>query len=236
MLLALPVAPLPYLVGVTLFFAAGAGALGYGVARKAPHLWPLFLSFPFLMAAELGHWAPYLTVGALLPWLGFLLAAKPNIALAVVARQPSIPLVAGMAALGVLSVALWPDWVGAWIASVRGSTPHPVPLLSWMGAPLALAALRWRQPEARLLLAMSLLPQTASFADQLVLQTVARDRRESMFLALASFIGGIAWILKLREPTDTPAALIGVPYVTAAIYWPALVIVLLRRRPDGRDS
>lgn len=229
LLLSLPVTPLPYLVAITLFFALGAAILGYGIAREAPHLWPLFLSFPFLMAAELGHWAPYLAVAVLIPWLGFFLTTKPNIALAVLARRPSVPLIAGMAVLGVISLAVWPGWIGAWLANVRGSTPHPVPLLSWMGAPLALAVLRWRQPEARLLLAMSLLPQTASFADQLVLQTVARDRRQSMFLALASFLGGIAWILRLREPTETPAVLIGVPYVTAALYWPALVLVLLRR-------
>jgi hypothetical protein len=89
---------------------------------------------------------------------------------------------------------------------------------------------RWRHPEARLLLAMSLMPQTASFADQLVLQTIARDRRESMLLALASFAGGVAWILRLREPTDAPAVLVGVPYVTASIYWPALALLLLRSR------
>lgn len=230
-MLSAPVAPLPYLVAITLFFAAGAALLGVGVARNAPHLWPLFISFPFLMAAQLGHWAPYLTVAALVPWLGVFLATKPNIALAVLVRRPSVPVVAGIGAIGLLSLVLWPGWIGAWLGNVRASTPHPSPMLSWLGAPLALAVLRWRQPEARLLLAMSLLPQTASFADQLVLQTIARDRRESMLLALASFIGGVAWMLRMNEPTSTPAVLVGVPYVTASIYWPALILVLLRRAP-----
>ena len=222
---ALPVAPLPYLAAVVLFFGVGAGLLGYAVARYRPHAWPLFVGMPFLMAASLGHWGPYLAAAALLPAAGFLIAVKPNVGLACLVSRPSRAMALGAAALVAVSLAVWPRWPVAWWVNVRAAPPHTIPVWSWFGAPLVLAALRWRRPEGRLLLAMALVSQTAMFADQLVLSLVARSRRDALVLALASLVGGVAWALGWSRGGSHPA-LAGAPYVVASVYLPALVMVL----------
>lgn len=223
-----PFARLPYHVALASFFGLGSGLLAYGVVRTAPHRLALFCSFPFLIAAQLGHWSPYVAAALLLPALGFLIAVKPNIGLAALVTRPSRPMILGALVLVVTSISAMPSWPGRWLAAMSQAPPHLVPVATWLGAPLVLAALRWRRPEARLLLVMSLLPQTATFADQLMLFLVPQTRRQSLLLALIGVAGGIAWMLQLRSGGHP--ALVGGPYVVASLYLPALVVVL--RHPN----
>jgi hypothetical protein len=60
--------------------------LAYAIGRHRPHLWPLFLSMPFLLAIRLSQWSPYLTAAMLVPSLTVVSLAKPNLGLAVFAR------------------------------------------------------------------------------------------------------------------------------------------------------
>jgi hypothetical protein len=86
-----------------------------------------------------------------------------------------------------------------------------------------LAALRWRTREARLLLAMALVPQVLFFYDQLPLFLVCRTRREAL-----AFIG---WGMAVMMVYLIPAFVgFGGPWAMIACYLPALVIVL--RRPN----
>jgi hypothetical protein len=78
---------------------------------------------------------------------------------------------------------------------------------------------------------MALLPQTASFADQLLLFLVARTRAEALVLALVSAVGGVAWMMAIGQGGHP--VLIGGPYVVASVYLPALVVVL-RHPNEGR--
>lgn len=225
-----PVAPLPYSVALAVFFGVGAGLLGYGIARTEPFRFAVFCSFPFAAALLLGHWSPYLAASLILPAAGFVVAVKPNLGLAVLFARPSRPMVIGAIALTGISLVVMPSWPFRWLSNLTMAPPHLLPVATWLGAPLVLALLRWRRPEARLLLAMALLPQTATFADQLLLFFVAQSRRESVLLAAMSIVGGLAWMSRLQDGIGHPA-IIGAPYVVASLYLPALFLVL--RRPNA---
>ena len=230
---AVPVAPLPYRFALGVFFGVAAATLGYVVATRRPHLFPLFFSFPFLMAAQFGHWSPFLLAAAIVPALGFFAAVKPNVGIALAVARPSREMVIGCAVLVAISLVVLPRWPLDWLANMRTAPRHPTPMFTWLGAPLLLSVLRWRRPEARLLLAMALIPQTASFADQLVLFAIPSTRKESMILALCSLVGGLAWVMAVRNSTELPV-LIGAPYLIAGMYLPALVLVL--RRPNVTEA
>lgn len=221
---ALPLARLPYHIALATFFGLGSGLLAYGVARTAPHRLALFCGFPFIMSAQLGAWSPYVAAALVLPALGFFVAVKPNIGLAALVTRPSRPMVIGAAILVVISIAAMPSWPGRWLDVLPLAPPHLTPIATWLGAPLALALLRWRRPEARLLFAMSLVPQTAMFADQLLLFLVPQTRRQSLALALISAVGGVAWMARLR--LGGHPAIVGAPYVLASVYLPALFVIL----------
>jgi hypothetical protein len=182
------------------------------------------------MAAQLGHWSPYLAAALLLPASGFLIAVKPNLGLAALVTRPSRAMILGALVLVVISISAMPSWPGRWMGAMSEAPPHLLPIATWLGAPLVLAVLRWRRPEARLLLVMSLVPQTAMFADQLMLFLVPQNRRQSLILALIGIVGGIAWMVRLRAWGHP--ALVGGPYVVASLYLPALV-VLLRQQNAG---
>lgn len=226
-----PFARLPYHVALAAFFGVGSGVLAYGVARTAPHRLALFCGAPFMAAALLGHWSPYLAATLLLPGAGFLIAVKPNLGLVALVTKPSRAMVLGAAALGAVSLLVMPTWPLHWLDAMKTAPPHLIPVATWYGAPLVLALLRWRRPEARLLLAMALIPQTATFADQLMLFLVPRTRRQSLALALISAVGGIAWIFALRSGGHP--AIVGAPYVVASVYLPALAVVLASDKQRG---
>jgi hypothetical protein len=224
-----PFAPLPYYGALATFFGIGSGLLAWGVARTGPHRLALFCSFPFMMAAHLGHWSPWIAASLLVPALGFMVAVKPNLGLAAMATRPSRPMILGAAVLVVVSLVAMPSWPSRWLSVMSGAPAHLIPVMTWYGAPLILAALRWRRPEGRLLLAMSLLPQTATFADQLLLFLVPQTSRQSLALALISAAGGIAWMVKLLSGGHPVT--VGGPYVVASVYLPALVVLL--RQPNA---
>jgi hypothetical protein len=168
---------------------------------------------------------------ALLPALGVLLVAKPNLGLAIFAYRPNRTAVIASAALLALSLALLPHWPLDWLHSLaldRRSATHPIPLLTPLGAVLVLALLRWRRPEARLLFAMACVPQLLFFYDQLALWLVPRSSRESLWLTLASGLAFLAMIL--LAPTDAERPRVATQCVLLGVYWPALGMVL--RRPN----
>jgi hypothetical protein len=226
-----PVAWLPYHLALAVFFGVGSGLLAYGIARTKPFQLAVFCSFPFVAAMQLGHWSPYVAATLVLPAAGFFIAVKPNLGLAALLGRPSRSMIVGAAVLVLVSLLVMPSWPARWLAALPLAPSHLLPITTWLGAPLILALLRWRRPEARLLLAMSLLPQTATFADQLLLFFVAQTRRESLTLAAISIVGGVAWMIRLLDGGHP--ALLGGPFVVASVYLPALVVVL--RHPNTGD-
>ena len=139
-----------------------------------------------------------------------------------------------------LSLALLPSWPVIWFHSVfddPGVSHYRVPLFVSLGPLLLLAIARMPRADARLLLAIALVPQVFTFYDQLPVMLVARTRRESLLLAACSLIGWAAWrsgweVTFLRSYTPPLAE----HWVTLSVFLPALAMVLLRSHRAHADS
>jgi hypothetical protein len=224
-----PFALLPLRIGAAAFSAVSAGLLGYAIARKSAAQLPLFLGAGFLMALALGQWSPIVTATFLLPTLSWLAVLKPNLGLATTAAKPSWIGIGGGALLLVTTLGLQPDWPAEWIRNLRTMPGHPAPILSPGGALLLLALLRWRRPEARLIVTMACVPQLLYFADQLPLWLVPRTRREAIALSGISLVAWTAALVVEMRAGRQPAFNSSL-FVLAGVYLPALVMVL--RRPN----
>jgi hypothetical protein len=223
----------PVQLAQAVFMGAVSGLLAWRLSRDA--WWPLllFLSPSFLVASFLGQWSPWLVLGTLSPALGFLLFAKPTLGLACFLYRPSWRAVVGCAVSGLVSLALMPRWPVAWLDNLRSVDGHLPPIASPWGAVLLLALVRWRDPSARLLLAMACVPQLGFFADQLPLFLVARTKREALL-----FVGGglAAFAVYVTRVVTSPDPTWPGPYVALGCYLPALWIVLRRPSPARSGS
>jgi hypothetical protein len=217
-----------------LFISLACALLAWRLSAKA--LWPLliFLTPSMWMAAFIGQWSPWLTLATIVPGAGFLLACKPTLGLACFCYRPTWRAVVSGAAIVALSLAMMPRWPFEWLENLSYVQRHPPAILTPGGWLLALAALRWRQREARLLLAFACVPQLLFFADQLPLFLVARNRREAVLYTLCGMVVGAIWAS--RHFMRYAAVQLTGPYVMLACYLPALYIVLRRpnaSHPDG---
>ncbi|HEV7990646.1 MAG TPA: hypothetical protein VGP25_02430 [Gemmatimonadaceae bacterium] len=232
---ALPVALLPAWVAAGLFVAVGVAALAYTVLDGPPHRL-LMLGTPcFVMAISLVQWSPLLTAAATIWPLGAFAVCKPNLGIALFARRPTWWIVGGGALLMVISFVLVPTWLSEWRTSVAGMTYYKAPIAVPGGFLLALAALRWRDPDARLLLGLSVLPSNLILYDQLPLFLLARSRRDAVILFAGSWVAAIA--SKAFVPRWVTDEIVGQTYmrlpVVLFLFLPALVIVLVRPTPSG---
>jgi hypothetical protein len=115
---------------------------------------------------------------------------------------------------------------------VQTGTELNAPITRVPGFLIVLALLRWRQPEARLLLALACVPQTSSWYETLMPMLVARSKREMQWLVGASGAGYLMQIVMLDYKDEIATTDVGILMVVF-VYLPALVIVL--RRPNEGD-
>ena len=96
------------------------------------------------------------------------------------------------------------------------------------GFALVLGLLRWRRPEARLLVALSLVPQTLFIYDALPLFFIPRRASEAIALVVLSHFG---FLMALNQPNvgsvDAQIMVVG-NWVVWCLFLPALLMVLLR--------
>lgn len=228
LLFIVPVAWLPLPAAGAVFIAGSSALLAYFLLRDGFARTPIFLSAPFIMAVSLGQWSPLLVAVALEPRLGFACVAKPNLGFASWIYRPRWWTILSSAGLAVLSLAVIPTWPADWLHAIADRPEKFSPMLTLAGPALALAALRWRQPEARLFLALAVVPQTLLFYDQLALWLIPRTLRESLLLSIASFGLLLTWFYRLQPGVYLMRE--AIPYVIA-LYIPALVLILRHRGP-----
>jgi hypothetical protein len=237
-LVAIPFAVLPHALGRALFVGLGFALAAYGCLVVAPWRLVMLAGFPALWTLVNAQWTPLLVGASLVPSFGFLLACKPTVGFALWCYRPSRSAFAGGVAICLLALAVLPTWPLDWLAVLRDN-PYGSQYVSPIALPggflLALALFRWRLPEARLVLAMAMIPQNYFFYDQLPLLFVPRTER--------GLLGTIVWVWLVRalavELVHTPSlpdpaarSLALSPFVLWGIYLPCLVM-LLKRPNEG---
>ncbi len=211
----------------------GSALMAYAVTRNSYNGLLMFGSLPYLWAASAGQFSPLLVAAALLPWLGFLTPVKPQLGVASLSLNPSRIAIGGSIAFVLATLLAYPHWPAQWIAvlpqRVKGVYVSPVTVVG--GFLMLLALLRWKRPEARLLLVMSLVPQSMLFYDQLLLWLIPRTQREYILLGTLSMVAPLVASRGLSEGFNiSEAAAAYAPAIIAFIYLPCLIMVL--RRPN----
>ncbi|HEU4642201.1 MAG TPA: hypothetical protein VFS44_07070 [Gemmatimonadaceae bacterium] len=230
-LVTLPFAPLRAELAGALFVALGAALLAFVITRDDWHRVPMLASAPFLKLLLAPQWSALMVVAALAPGFQWLAVAKPNVGLAAFAYRPTRAGVLGGAAVLAVSLAVLPAWPAEWLRIAAHVRNHPAPVAMPFGFLLLLAALRWRTPEGRLLLAMAVLPQELLVYDQLLLWLIPRRWWSSLLMAVASWPALVAWVSPEAFGLPRAAAWpLTERVVMLCIYLPALAMVLLRRR------
>jgi hypothetical protein len=229
-----PLAWMPLAVARPIFIGGSSAWLAFMVSRRswAPLL--LFLSGAFLNTVDSGTWDALLVAAAITPGMGWLLLAKPNVGAALAMMLERRRATAVAAGIGVgfvaLTVAIMPGWLTDWRAALATGVHFVPPLLLPLGFLVLPVLVKWRRPEARLLVALACVPQTLYPHAALALFLVPRGRAEMTALAILSFVP-LALAYYTAPTTGTMAEqtrLIGVAMV-ACLYLPCVIMVL--RRP-----
>ena len=229
-IVALPFATLSVAMASVVFSGLSAALLIYTFARDASYRLAAAVSFSFLFAVTISQWSPLLIAAALLPGLGFLLVAKPTIGLALWIYRPRWQSAAAAALFALFSIAVRPSWPGEWLA-VLGAGDHITAPIAHLGGPfILLALLRWRRPEARLLVALACVPHTTLLYEALPLFLIPSSWPQSIALAALTWVAQAVdlWLgpyPTLADQTRTAAAV-----SVALCYLPCLLMVL--RRPN----
>ncbi len=232
MVVTLPFAALPLLPASVLFVGISTLLLAYAVTRDGWQRLPIFLSSAFVIAAAAGQWSPLLTAALCIPSLAWVVAAKPNIGLALLASTTSQralkTAVLGTAVLLVISLMLLPDWPVHWFNALKTTGYMNAPIALPGGVFVLLALLRWRRPEARLIIALACVPQTNSWYEALPLMLVPFTFRETLTMSLVSSLGFLfEWAFVTAHGDVAVNRVVGILMV-AFVYLPATLLVLLR--------
>jgi hypothetical protein len=234
LVLVAPLGLLPVLAARAIFAGVGAGMLAWGATRGGWQRLPIFISISFLVTVELGQWSALYAAAFFLPGLAIVGMAKPNfgLVLGAGARKDAtlVYLVAGSLLLLAISQFIDPTWHRQWLQNLSEAPHFRAPVLRPLGFLLLLAAVRWRRPEARWLLTLSLVPQAPSFYDQILLGVVCLTSRESLIFASSTVL--LFFYVGFNTPQpDYPSwgKLVGDATVWFC-YFPILVMVL--RRPN----
>jgi hypothetical protein len=236
MLVAVPLTIFPVWLASAIFVFISAGLLAYAITADGWYRLPMFVSAPFIVAAGAGQWSPLLIAGLILPLVAIVFSGKPTIgaALFIAGSRPvqRTALIGGTLLL-CASFLVFPTWPRYWIENLPyGGTVPPV--MRFGGIACLLALLRWRRPEARLIVALALVPQTGSWYEFLPLFLVAGSASEAMVLCILSGLAfaGQDYLVHARNERDLNAQVTALMLVSG--YLPATIMVL--RRPNVAGS
>lgn len=211
------------------FVGIGAALMAWTFAADRSRYtgaWWVFGSATFLYVIRNAQWSPFLVASALTPSLGWLLACKPSVGLALFVAFPRRRTVVLSAAFVAGSLAVLPTWPRDWLGALPSAyhMTAPVTYVTAGGPLILLALLRWRRPEARLLVALGCIPHTTMPYEAVPLFLVARRWQEGLLLAAAS------WGCMYRHsPPGYLDMMHGMAWrMTLFLYLPCLVMVMLR--------
>jgi hypothetical protein len=231
-LLAIPFTLIPLALARPIFDVLVGWAFAYALWRyRGAYALLAVASGAYVFAMLSGQTTPLMVAASLIPALGFLLAVKPNSSAALWMARPSWTAIFGVAAFVALSFVVLPSWPRDWWRALPPDTSALVPpILRPYGFVLLLAALRWRSPEGRLILAIPFIPQTTLPYELVSLALIPATRLEmGIFLAGSWIVVGAADQLHLGQGMADWMAT-GWPVTLCAVYLPTLFMVLRRQR------
>lgn len=229
-LVAIPFAGLSDTVAGASFVAVSAGLLAYGLS--AAGWWRLLalMSPAFLLAFSVANWPPLLMASAVLPGMGWLAAAKPNIGIVAFAYRPRWSSVIGGIAIVLVSFVVIPRWPIEWLSHVaKQEIPHASTFAWPLGVVGFAGLLRWRTPEGRALVAFTLIPVSAFPYDHLMLWLIPRTFREALLLTWTAWLT-VPAILGFNADASRTTLLLIQGALTLGTVVPATIMVL--RHPN----
>jgi hypothetical protein len=228
-LLALPLTLLSFHGASVVWVGFIAGAFAWALSIRGRWALLALLSGASVHALANGQSTPLLVAAAILPGWGGLFTIKPNTGLAMFAAYPTKSAVIGSLVILIVSVAVLPAWPVEWLQTIRDA-PHIVaPISRPFGWLLLLAGIRWRDPRARLLLALAIIPQNLLPHETVALALVPRNVLEMGIYVVGSWITLLAVSTHASgvAPADLHLLVEAVwPYMLACIYLPMLWLVL----------
>jgi hypothetical protein len=238
---AVAIAPLALLqrpIAAVVFAALASGAFVWAATRRSLAPAVVVTSASAGFAAETVQWSPLLAAAYGVPWLGILLSAKPTIGFAIWFARPTRIAFVGALVLTLVSLALLPQWPVSWLTALRhtslatpGGTPYLAPVGTFAGMLTIALLLRWRRPEARLVLALACVPQTPLLYETVPLFLVPATIMQGGILWLGSWLA-VLWVAKLGPyETDLARFTVSAQAISWCLYLPCVVILL--RRPNA---
>jgi hypothetical protein len=199
------------------------------------------LSGAYLFAMLQGQSTPLMVAASLIPALGFLLAVKPNTAAALWIARPSRIAAIAVGVVLALSIVVQPSWPRDWWLALQQDNAQLLPpILRPFGLILLFAALRWRSPEGRLILAIAFIPQTALPYELVSLALIPANLLEMGIYVAGSWIALLVMADRValgHNPAEWAAS--SWPATLLAVYMPMLFLVLrpvLKFRLPARAS
>jgi hypothetical protein len=237
----MPLAAIARSVAAVLFASIASGAFVWAATKRSIAPAVVITSASAALAAETVQWSPLLGAAYGVPWLGVLLCAKPTVGFAVWCARPSRIAAVGAVVLAAIGLVFLPTWPLDWLAALRhtslatpGGTPYFAPIRSAGGAFALLALLRWRRPEARLVLALACVPQTPLLYETVPIFLVPLTITEGGVLWLGSWIAAL-WLGAAGPFGDDLARFkVSVDAIGWCLYFPAVVMLL--RRPNAAPA
>jgi hypothetical protein len=221
-LFGLPFAWMPPEVAGGVFYGISSGLMAFGLSRNGFHRLFVFLAYPYWAGLIAAQWTPLLVASAFFPLLLPATLAKPHLGLPVLLTRMTRRGLLACALVIALSFLILPRWPWLWAGNFHLYTRF-IPLLVWPGPLLALALLRYRDRDARLLFLMAVAPQRW-FYDMLILWLIPKSRREMLATVSLSWGAGIwRWYYVPSNVTQVAR------WAIIFLYLPMLAVVLLRR-------
>ncbi len=220
---ALPLLRLAPEAAAGIFWGVSSALLAFGLTRENyARLW-IFLAYPYWAGLLAVQWPPLIAASAFFPLLLPVTMMKPQVGLPVFLTRLSRNGALACIFVAGVSFAVMPQWLLLWIRQTH-YYEHFVPLLIFPGPLLLLALLKYRSPDAWLLLVSSCMPQRWFF-DAFILWLIPRSRREISLTVFASWGAGLwRWYHPPHSFTEVGR------WSVIFLYLPMLAVVLLRQK------
>lgn len=207
------------------FYGLSSALLAFGLTRDRYHRLLVFLAYPYWIGMLYVQWSPIIAASSFFPLLLPATMAKPQVGIPVFVSRFSLRGLGACLCVAAASLIAMPRWPMLWLSEF-GKYPHFFAILVIPGPIILLALIRYRDPDAVLLLLTACMPQRWFF-DTFILWLIPNSRREILITVFFSWCCGILrWYHVPHSATEVGR------WVVLFIYLPMLAILLLRGRPS----